>query len=213
MVSKFLAYPFILMIILDIFAFGSTQATFGANGVANVNRNSNINTTSISPPLTCIGAAAGSFIDFVYNFLTGTQCPQIAQNPGSALPSGLSGVAFYANPFGDPLGFVATILIILGVITLGGTAIFGTSFLNAGTAYILFITISLILTWTALLTSGASVFQTFPCYNSATSQLLFSCPSNAGAFPINGNVVFTGYLFEFILSLSVFIGIVDMVAL
>lgn len=114
------------------------------------------------------------------------------------------------NPFTNPLGFFASILIVLSVIAIASLTVFGTSILNAGTAYIIFLVTVIAITWTSLLSNSSAIFETFPCYGTII-QTLVSC--NASPSIPNELIVSTGWITQILLSLSVALGTVDLVAI
>lgn len=219
-ITGFLIYPFILMIILDIFALGISTKQFGGTGNvgiavgACVNAGGNElqclqqNYPSCGFNLSCI---ISQHICDVSNSLAVCEGLGIGQSLQGNTGNGI--FAFTSNPFIDPAGFIIVIIIILSIITIAGIAIFGISVLNAGTAYILFIAVVLMVTWAALLSGGAVLFGQFPCYDFVKTQVIYSCPYNGNALPVLGQTVYVGYTIQFLLTLSVLLGIVDTVAL
>jgi hypothetical protein len=226
------------MLIIDIYSLGFTSNTFGASGSININQGQctggvgsipcNNNPQSVTPTSTCSPAWWCGFTSWIGGITKlipapctsplGTTCitsqsKQLTNEVKTgAVQAIFSFIGITDNPFTDPLGFVGGIIIVLGIVMLFAVAVLGTEILNAGTAYLLFMASAIIIIWLGLLNAGASVFSTFPCYNFTTSQMLWSGCSTISV-PVSGNVVSIGLMIELILSLSVAIGTLDLIAI
>jgi hypothetical protein len=235
MVSKLLLFPFILMLIVDVYSLGFTSNTFGASGSLTVNQgnctggiggsscNNNNQVTNSQKINNCVKAGNNPWICsltlWVGSLYQAAGCPNTQLTASCLLnvPSTIVSQTIYKvisisdNPFTDPLGFLGGLVLVLGIVMIFAVAIFGTEVLNAGTAYLMFMVASIGVIWLSLLNAGSSVFSTFPCYNFSTSQILYSCSTMS--VPVAGTTVSIGLTIELILSFCVAIGTLDLIAI
>lgn len=229
MVSKLLLYPIILLIILNLYGFGAS----GQGKDCNMNTNGGQPCTPAEnafdkairalclPTILTVNNTSTNTPSTPYWWLKLLPLPSIPQ--ATATLGAITGLlnptcsvtllALYFNPFLSPFQFFILIGTILGItIFLGITFSIlssGAEILNAGTAYLMFIGLSLLITAITLIAGATYAFQGWPCFIPASG--IANIPVNKTCANVNGLDI--GSLAQAVIFISIGVGIIDTVAI
>lgn len=191
-ISSYLIYPFLLMLVIDLFSLGSGGTNINITNINATQPNWGV-TGATNSQLNCLTKYYGIFI-FCLGDLIINPTGWTSNNPLQGL-------------FGTAEGFVIVIVAVIAVLSAVSISIFSTSLLNAASLYIIFLVAVVVAIWASLLGAGQAVFNTFPCLDYAsTINPIISCASSSSTLLSIGTTI------QVILSLSVAIGVLDLVA-
>lgn len=120
----------------------------------------------VDPSLSCVGAAAGSFFDALWNWLTGVACPQIAEQPGSAFPtqgtSELTGVLGFVGMTAFTIVAFEGMIIALALVGLQVSVFGSTIKLSETSVRALIMTVPFVVLFAMFYVQDVNVLAAFP---------------------------------------------------